>query len=240
MLQFDAVRVVSCHKVIVKVALYQPPVICYSLSTDVPRVISPPVIAMDVDPKPATPPKPETVSGARFCKLCDVMIVGEGIHKVTGPSADSSHTFCSTNCYMQYTISQRTQLQQSKETVTKIMDCQNNEGSNMTPPPNVNVPISGSLPTSPLPPALSPRTPSKSSPVSATVPSPKAASVPQPVTEGGSQPPVKVILPRLELKDIQKEAVKDDSVKTGKTGSRRKSGTTDENAVSLSFYNFLL
>lgn len=205
---------------------------------DVPPVEVTPPTAMEVDHKPGTPPKPQDVAGARFCKHCDVMIVGEGIHKVTGPSADSSHTFCSTTCYMQYTISQRTQLQQSKDTVTKILDTQNSDGDNMTPPPNVNVPLSGSLPTSPLPSALSPRT-SRASPAIPTVASPSVSTSPPvttspEVTVSVPQPSVKVILPRVDLKEQQqqqKEPAKEDT-KT-KVSLRRKTAPGDENAVSM-------
>lgn len=194
---------------------------------------------MEVDHKPGTPPKPQDVAGARFCKHCDVMIVGEGIHKVTGPSADSSHTFCSTTCYMQYTISQRTQLQQSKDTVTKILDTQNSDGDNMTPPPNVNVPLSGSLPTSPLPSALSPRT-SRASPAIPTVASPSVSTSPPvttspEVTVSVPQPSVKVILPRVDLKEQQQQQQKEPAKEDTKTkvSLRRKTAPGDENAVSM-------
>lgn len=46
-------------------------------------------------------------TGIKFCKHCDVMIVGEGYTKSTGNPSEINQLFCSSACYMQHSLSQR-------------------------------------------------------------------------------------------------------------------------------------
>ncbi|XP_033116847.1 histone-lysine N-methyltransferase 2C-like [Anneissia japonica] len=123
-------------------------------------------------------------SRQRFCKHCDVLILGEAFYKPTdatppGKSPDPSSVFCSTNCFMQWTLTQRTQT---------LLNTQELTG------PVVNHPSHKSL----LPPKLVSPTQISPPPVSPGPPSPPRPEVK--IEE------VKIADVKREYKEILKEA----------------------------------
>ncbi|XP_071942048.1 histone-lysine N-methyltransferase 2C-like isoform X2 [Antedon mediterranea] len=133
-------------------------------------------------------------SKQRFCKHCDVLILGEAVYKPSdstppGKSPDPSSVFCSTNCFMQWTISQRTQTQVKTQELTG---------------PVVNHPSHESL----LPPKLVSPTQLSPPPVSPGPPPPPKPEVK--VEE------VKISDVKREYKEILKEAKEASALKEAK------------------------
>lgn len=197
-----------------------------------------------------------------FCRHCDVLVVGEGVRKSATPT-DKNVVFCSGACYLQHTISLRSQVARTEVNAGRVVNHRSSD------PQSVQLDVlspkaSTSLPTSPC---TVPKTPpqSKSTPISPrslpaqpVVSSPMAAQPAHTSAEGTTATPSsnqevspakeeKMLTDADEMKVIISESKTGESGReelrlTLKTGTRRRPALLDElvkNCIVFILFTFL-